>query len=507
MLTSNLLKIHAFQKSFFMQKSLFHIFLILMLALGCAPKQKEAATQVLVADFQFIEKFTSAQPVANATIAFIAVDVSSGEELLSLNHELTMVPASILKLITTATALEVFSPDTTFRTLLAYTGEIDNNGVLLGDLVIIGGGDPALASREFPDHYGDVMDRFAGAVKAAGINSIEGKVIGDASLFGEMLIPDTWIWEDIGNYYGASASALNIFDNSFSITFSTTAGVGSPARILKIDPEIPGLTFDNRVVAANDNRDNAYVYGTYLSDKRIIRGTIPANRQAFTIRGAVPDPALLAAHQLTQRLRQSGIGISGEPMSTFTRSNPSAMKTLIEIKSPTLAELVSATNMKSHNLFAETLLLHLSPSEEEVLTDKAGEFIKTLWEEKGMATRGMFPVDGSGLSRVNGVTAGQMIFVLEYMSQKSKFKDEFRQSLPVAGVSGNLVNFGKGTILENNLAAKSGSMARVLNYAGYFKTQSGREAAFVVMVNNYDCPPAQMRALIADFLAGMATNF
>jgi len=492
-----------------MQKSLLLItsILTLSLVLGCLPKKQEAATQVLRADFQFIEKFTSAQPIANATIAFMAVDVSSGEELLSLNPKLTMVPASLLKLNTTATALEVFSPDTTFRTTLSYTGEIDDNGVLRGDLVIVGGGDPALASREFPDHYGDVMDRFAGAVKVAGINSIEGKVIGNASLFGEMIIPDTWIWEDIGNYYGAAATALNIFDNSFSITFSTTGGVGSQASIIKIDPEIPGLTFDNRVVAASDNRDNAYVYGTYLSDKRIIRGTIPANRQAFTIRGAVPDPALLAAHQLTQRLHKSGIEISGEPKSTFAKSSPTVRNTLLEIESPTLAELVSVTNMKSHNLFAETLLLHLSPSEKEASAGLAGEYIKTFWEEKGMATRGMFPVDGSGLSRVNGVTAGQMIFVLEYMSQKSTFKDEFRQSLPVAGVSGNLVNFGKGTILESNLAAKSGSMARVLNYAGYFKTQSGREAAFVVMVNNYDCPPAQMRALIADFLAEMAMNF
>lgn len=489
-----------------MQKSVFHIFLILTLALGCAPKQKEASTQVLAAGFQFVEKFTSAIPVASATIAFQMVDLNSGEVLLSLNPEQTLVPASVLKLVTTATALEVLSHEQTFSTTLAYTGEVDENGVLHGDLIIVGGGDPAMSSREFPTHYGDIMERFAGAVKAAGIKSIEGKVVGDASLFGEIIIPDTWIWEDIGNYYGAAAAALNIFDNSYNISFATDS-VGSPARLLKIDPEIPGLTFDNRVVAASDHRDNAYVYGTYLSDKRMIRGTIPANREAFTIRGAIPDPALLAAHQLTHSLRKSGIDVSGEPSSTYTKINVPISNTILEIKSPTLAELVSVTNMKSHNLFAETLLLHLSPPKNEASSELTGDFITTFWDEKGMSTGGMFLADGSGLSRVNGITAGQTIFVLKYMFQKSKFAEEFRQSFPVAGVSGNLLNFGKGTILENNLAAKSGSMARVLNYAGYFKTQSGREAAFVVMVNNYDCPPSQMRALITDFLVEMAVYF
>jgi D-alanyl-D-alanine carboxypeptidase/D-alanyl-D-alanine-endopeptidase (penicillin-binding protein 4) len=491
-----------------MQKSMLLISSILAVTLvtGCIPEQKDATTQVLAADFQFVEKFTSAKPLANASIACKVMDVNTGEVLLSHNEAVTMIPASVLKLVTTATALEVLSPEQTFSTTLAYTGEVDEYGVLHGDLIIVGGGDPALASREFPTHYGDIMERFAGAVKAAGITRIEGRVVGDASLFGEIIIPDTWIWEDIGNYYGAAATALNIFDNSYNISFAT-GGVGSPARLLKTDPEIPGLSFDNRVVAASDNRDNAYVYGTYLSDKRMIRGTIPANREAFTIRGAIPDPALLAAQLLTQWLRKSGIDVSGEPSSTYTKINAPNGKTLLEIESPTLAELVSVTNLKSHNLLAETLLMHLSPPQNEASSELTSDFIQTFWNEKGMSTGGMFFADGSGLSRVNGITAGQMIFLLEYMYQKSKFAEEFRQSFPVAGVSGNLLNFGKETILENNLAAKSGSMARVLNYAGYFRTQSGREAAFVVMVNNYDCPPSQMRTLIADFLVEMAVYF
>lgn len=481
--------------------NLIFLFSFLMLVVGCLPKQKEAAAQTREGESGLTMKFIQAEALAHATIAVKAVDVKSGEVLIVHNPSLTMIPASIQKLLVTATALEILSPEYTFTTTLDYSGKIDENGTLNGDLSITGGGDPTLGSSNFTGHYSDIMERFAIAIKTAGIKKVEGKIIGDASIFGEIMIPDTWIWEDIGNYYGATATGLNIYDNSFDITFTTKKMAGTPATITGISPEIPGLEFENHVVAADNNRDNAYIYGTYLSGKRIIRGTIPANRSSFTIKGAIPDPAYLAAHQLTEKLKAIGIVVTGNPASVNLHEYPKKGTTLLEINSPTLAEIVQVTNTKSFNLYAETLLLHLSPDE------NALHFVRSFWEEKGMPVSGMYLEDGSGLSRVNGMTANQMIFLLQFMANQSEFGAEFRASLPVSGVSGNLVNFGKDSALEKNLAAKSGSMSRVLNYAGYLTTTTGREVTFVVMVNNYDGSPSEVRTLISQLMIDLAASF
>lgn len=483
----------------------FHL-LLLILFIGCIPNNQEATAQFHIDENGLIDEFIGAESLVNATVAVKAVDVNSGQVLLSHNASLTMVPASIQKLLTTAAVLGKLPSDHTFTTKVEYSGWIDEAGTLNGDLRIEGGGDPAFASSNFNRHYGDVFERIGTAVMAAGIRKIEGNVIGDASIFGEIVLSDTWIWEDIGNYFGASATGLNIFDNSYEITFST-GDTGSLTTIVGIVPEIPGLEFENQVLAADDNRDNAYIYGSYLSGKRIIRGTIPANRNAFTIKGAIPDPALVAAHLLKSTLEALGIEITDEPQTNFTPSTPSKRTLIIEIESPPLAELVKVTNFKSQNLYAETLLLHLSQSIGSPSIENGCQVVKAFWEQKGMSVEGMFLEDGSGLSRANGLTADQIMFVLKYMAQQSGFDDVFLKSLPLAGVSGNLTSFGKGTLLENNLAAKSGTMTRVFNYAGYLTSTSGREVAFVVMVNNYSCTPAEMKALLSRLLLRMTTDF
>ncbi|MBE0638163.1 MAG: D-alanyl-D-alanine carboxypeptidase/D-alanyl-D-alanine-endopeptidase [Bacteroidales bacterium] len=483
------------------------LFLIFIILIGCLPKDQEVSAQVQEKAEQLIEDLIHAEMLTHATLSIKAVDVSSGEVLAAHNSSLTMIPASIQKLLTTATALETLSSGNTFSTTLEYSGHLNKNGTLAGNLYITGGGDPALGSSNFKGHYGDIFERLANAVVAAGINKVEGKIIGDASIFGEINIPGNWIWEDIGNYYGAPATGLNIYDNSFEITFSTQNKAGTPATITGIHPQIPGLEIENRVVASDDNGDNAYIYGTYLSGKRIISGTIPANRKAFTIRGAIPDPAFLAAHQLTEKLKGIGLIVKGNPESMYIDSQPGKRTVLLEIKSPSLNEIIDATNHKSINLYAETLLLHLTPGENAPSDEHALQFVKSFWEEKGMPVSGMFLTDGSGLSRANGMTADQMIFLLNYMNIQSECSAEFKTSLPVSGVSGNMTNFGTGTFLENNLAAKSGSMSRVLNYAGYLTTASGREVAFVVMVNNYEGSSSQVKNLVINFLLDLTSTF
>lgn len=489
-----------------------NLFWLLMLAAmlitvsGCLPAGREALAQQSADAQALTAEFLASGLFTNSTIALKVVDLTSGEELISHQPALTVVPASVQKTVTTAAALEILEPESTFKTTLDFTGNVDEEGTLHGDIIITGGGDPALGSPNFSDHYGDLMKRFVEAVAAAGIKKVDGNVIGDASIFGETIIPGTWLWEDIGNYYGAIPSGLNIYDNSYEITFSTKSQPGTPATIIKINPEIPGLTFDNRVLAADDQRDNAYIYGSYLDGKRLISGTVPAGRSAFTIKGAIPDPALLAAHQLAQALRNAKIEVTGAALSAFAKTKEEKT-TLLSIPSPELSEIVLVANSRSQNLYTDALLMHISAKQGKPSLKSGALFLKSYWEEKGMPGTGMFLADGSGHSRTNGLTADQIIFILRYMHDESVFWEIFRNSLAVSGVSGTLVNFGKGTVLENNFIAKSGSMLRVVSYAGYLTATSGKDLAVVLIINNFEGSSSAVRNKIVEFLVDIQKGF
>lgn len=486
-------------------KPIYSLSFLIVFIIGCCNGHNKVFLE-LDQSPELLNPFIKSEPLKHASIAIKAVDILSGKTLIEYNPDLTLIPASTLKLLTTATALEALSPGHTFTTELCYTGYIDNQRTLHGNLVVSGGGDPTLGSQYFTEHHGDVFGKMAETVKKAGINRIEGEITGDASIFGEVTIPDSWIWEDIGNYYGACANGLAVNDNSYLISFSTLDGINQPAVITGISPEIPGITFNNQVSASGDNRDNAYIYGSYLSDRRIIRGTVPAGRSNFTIKGSVPDPALLAAALLREKLIELNIVVSGGPVSIYSSSTDKKV-ILSKFQSPTLEEIVRITNSKSINLYAETLLLHLSLLNGNPSVENGCNYILDFWAKKGMPTGGIFLKDGSGLSPVNGITAEQLAYVLRYMKKESVNHDSFIHSLPVSGVSGNLINFGTETVLIENLKAKSGSMDRMLNYGGYFTTTKGREAAFVVMVNNYEGEQDYVRSLIVKLLTNIVESF
>ena len=409
-----------------------------------------------------------------------------------------MVPASIQKLLIAGAALETFGAGHVFTTTVCYSGTIDEEGVLRGNVIIEGGGDPALGSDRFKNHYGDIVERISAAVAQAGITEIDGKIIADASIFGRPEIPDTWIWEDIGNYYGSPAFGLNILGNTYRLTFASGAP-GERTTISGVEPNLPGITFQNYVVAAPNNRDNAYIYGSYMSATREIYGTIPVNRSRFSIKGSIPNPPLLIATMLTEKLFQKGIHIADEPDVIWSAADSRKSTTLLKIQSPPLAEIVKKLNMKSINLYAEALLLHLARANgENVSVDEGCRQLTKFWATKGMDTTGLFLQDASGLSRANGIAPSQLAFLLDYMKNYSRDAQSFTASLPVAGESGSLANVF--TSVKGKFSAKSGYMSRVLNYAGYLETKTGQNLIVVLMVNNYTSSTTEMRRLWEELL-------
>lgn len=447
-----------------------------------------------------------------AGFAFYAVDINSGEPIAAVNQDMALKPASTQKLLTTATLIELLGPDYQFETTLEYTGEIDTvNNLLPGNIIIKGGGDPTLGSKYFDSiNQRQFLIDWVQAVRALGIDSISGRVIGDARIFSWDIVPPSWSWQNMGNYYGAGACGLSIYDNYYTIYFNSGSQLEDKAEIINYLPQIPGLTFDNAVTSDSISYDNANIFGAPYSYSRYIRGQIPLNKHDFEVKGSMPDPAFIAAQHLDSMLTEIKIGIR-KPATTMRLlhkegvSGEMSGKTFYTTQSPRLTDIITQTNTHSVNLFAEHFLIQagmwLGAAPE---TGSSVDSVLSFWTKKGMDTQGLSLHDGSGLSHYNAITPGQMVYLLKYMKLNSKYFDEFYNSMSIAGETGTLENMFKGSIAEGKLRAKSGTINRVKAYAGYVTSVSGREIAFSMVVNNFSCKSTEARAKLEQLMIALA---
>lgn len=448
----------------------------------------------------FFGQWENEPVLKNTSIGISVMDSKSGEIVMETTPQLSLVPASVLKIITSATALEILGAQYRFETRIDYSGEINTDtGVLHGNLIIVGGGDPALGSMYFEDHYlkNHFLDQWISAIKQKGIKEINGDLIADASVYEQQMIPNTWVWEDLGNYYGAGACGLSVYDNMYEI--SIESGIASTlTKVLKTSPEIPGLQIENEVTASNVDRDMAYVFGSPFETRRVIRGTIPENRKEFKIKASIPDPPYLLAMQLKKKLDENNIKLNGSVKTAYKSYKTGKM--ICNTISPPLKEIITVLNHESVNLFAEHLCKHLAYIETGYGNTKDGlEIIHKFWEERGLDTSGMFLADGSGLSRFNAITARQLTEILDYIN-RSPNAEVFKQSLPTAGGNGTLYVFDKEKFPNGMLRAKSGSMTRVRCYVGFIKTHSEKELIFAVMLNNFPCKQTEAIQKIEELL-------
>lgn len=442
-----------------------------------------------------INQWKNSPALSNAGICFSVTDSQSGQTILQTEPQISLVPASIMKVVTTATALEMLGPEYRFKTLLSYSGTIRND-TLFGDLQIIGGGDPTLGSVYFPETR-NFQEEWLKVLQQNNIRVITGKLVVDASVYESQMIPGSWVWEDLGNYYGAGASGLTVYDNLYEIHLQSPETADQPTKFLKTVPEIPGLELVNEVRSSNTNSDQAYVFGSPDDSRRAIRGTIPKGKTDFVVKASMPNPPALLASEFSQKIKSSGIQFSGE--TAFEKAAPNGI-VLIETLSPPLSEIIRETNYESINLFAEHLLKHLAWQKTGLGATREGcKQIVQFWKEKGMDTNGFFMNDGSGLSRFNAFTARHLVFILNYMKNQSPYAADFYQSLPAAG-KGTLTAFSTELLPGETVKAKSGSMTRVRCYAGYLKTTSGKEFTFTVMLNNFSCSQSEATRKIQELL-------
>jgi D-alanyl-D-alanine carboxypeptidase/D-alanyl-D-alanine-endopeptidase (penicillin-binding protein 4) len=421
----------------------------------------------------------------SATIGLCVVSVADGKVVLDHNSDASLVPASTVKAITTATALLMLGPEFKFVTRLQRSGEIEADGTLRGDLVILGGGDPTLG-----DEGDDPFERWMDAVAKAGIKRIEGRVIGDDRIFDTRLIPDGWIWGDIGNYFGAGSAGLNIGANEYRVSFRP-GEAGAPAGFLRARPEPPGVTFINEMrTGPADSGDQGFIFAGPYSDLIYLRGTVPGGRPEFSIKGSLPDPAYACAAMFRAHLEAAGISVAGgattpRRISLDKGKMPNDFATIHEAASARLASIIRDTNHSSLNLHAECILKMIArQTTGRGGTEEGARSVRAFWEQRGVSLRDFSLADGSGLSRSNFVSPRQMAAILAAAARSDK-GDEFRKSLPVAGKSGTLSSVGRGTYAEGRIIGKSGTMGRIKCFAGFFNGGSGKNYAFAFFVNHY----------------------
>lgn len=439
-----------------------------------------------------------------ASFSLVVKDVQEGRTVYSYDTDRLQSPASVLKTVATATALEILGEDYRYPTTLEYDGILEN-GTLEGNLYIKGSGDPSLGSSHFAPGQNKFLSTWIAALQKAGIKHITGSVISDESIFDTEGVSIKWLREDMGNYYAPGSYGISIFDNMYKLSLQTGAAGTRP--VLKgTEPDIPFIRFKNYLKAAPVSSDSAYIIGAPLDDVRYLYGVLPANREAYVLKGDIPDPALYLARYLTDQLQQKGIRVDGSPSCyrievEENRWKKGERKEIVTTYSPTLREIASVCNHVSHNLYADALVktvgLQYKPRRNEMISSfgRGVQVVKEYWEKKGLDVFPLRMNDGSGLAPADKVSAGFMGELLVYMATESAVSDAFIASLPQAGIEGSVRNFLKGSKLQGKAYLKSGGITGVRSYAGYI-TKDGKTYAVAVFSNNYSCPMSRMtRAL------------
>ncbi|MCX6280397.1 MAG: D-alanyl-D-alanine carboxypeptidase/D-alanyl-D-alanine-endopeptidase, partial [Bacteroidetes bacterium] len=448
-------------------------------------------------------EFSKDTVLRHASYSYCFIDASNDSLIAGFNEDQALVPASIMKLFTTAAALEILEPGSRFKTSLQYEGRIAGH-TLHGNLIIKGGGDPTFCLGE--EQMKQLFSSWCLSLKKLGVDSVDGSVIGDGRIFDDDYIPYSWTWGEINLGYSAAASGLSVNGNIYELFFEPARGKRFASGMRKVSPYIPEETYFNRVAEAETDDEDVYLIGHPQTNKKIIRGTIPKGTKEISIVGTINNPPLATAGEFLNSLRMKKIYISGKAFSASDsdsiaeRLDKSSARDIASIQSPAVSSIVQVTNQASYNFFAESLLKHIGLKVFKYGGTEAGALaVRRHWESRGMDMGGFAMFDGSGISRFNTITTRQATWLLSYMLT-SPVSGDFLGSLSVAGVSGTLRTMCINTAAAGKIEAKSGTMSRVKSYAGYAHTRSGKKLIFTIIVNNFDGPSFEMKEKIGKIM-------
>ncbi|MEN9699129.1 MAG: hypothetical protein RLZZ301_327 [Bacteroidota bacterium] len=437
-----------------------------------------------------------------------AIDLTTGDTLASAGANLSLPSASITKLFSTAAVLHELGPTYKAHTDIYIDGPIQN-GILKGNVWIIGYGDPSLGSHFFNASGQELafLETWVQQLKALGIRGIEGQLIADARSFLMEKNPIGWEPIDMGNYYGCGAFGINFYDNTIQLDFST-GPAGTPLKLRSLFPNDSNYRLQIEAKAGAVSGDETFVYGEPYDAHRTIKGLLPAQRASFVVKASMPDPERLLAQLFYEKLQASGVRVDGGPISrspfssTLLRTDQARLVYREEGRS--LEEIVFWTNQKSVNLFAESAV-KLMGYERYGLGSYANglkvmDSLLQTWNIRPAAL-----VDGSGLSKMNATSAADYVKLLAQQTQETYFPIYYK-SLPIAGQSGTLKNLCKGQVGEGHIHAKSGSIRGIKSYAGYVELANGHQIVFAIIANDFVGSGAALSKKMEPFLNALVTD-
>jgi serine-type D-Ala-D-Ala carboxypeptidase/endopeptidase (penicillin-binding protein 4) len=483
-----------------------------------------------------------AEPAAAQAHWGIAVTAMDGTPIYSMNEAQLFQPASNAKLFTTAAAMALLGPGTTFETKVVAKGVFGGVETLTGDLVLTGAGDANLSGREIP--YVAPKDRprpapgapasqeqsplryleaMADQIAATGLKVVNGDVVGDDTLFPWEPYAQDWVIDDAVWGYGAPVSALTINDNQIKVTVTPAAVTGEPATVV-LDPAVPSYYTWDVSVTTGAKKSGSHVQMERAPGSKVLRiyGSIAVDSQPDEEEVAIQDPAEYAAMALKGMLEARGIVVTGKARARHKESeNPDGFmartenvgqardflrnevihatclmspppmagteeRILASHRSPVLEDDVTVTNKVSQNLHAELLLHGLGRKMAcgDGSTVDGARLVRAFLEEAGINKDDFVFFDGSGLSGHDLVTPRATVRLLQYASTQPWFAD-WRRSLPVGGEDGSLMERFAKAPLAGHVFAKTGTLGEARALSGYLDCASGKTVIFSIMVGNH----------------------
>lgn len=421
--------------------------------------------------------------LAHAHWGVMVRSLDRGETLYARNEGRMFVPASNMKIVTAAAALEALGPDHRYVTRVAAAGEV-RGGVLHGDLLVIGGGDPTISER----FHGDVRTVFrawADSLRAHGVRRITGAVVGNDDVFDDQALGRGWAWDDVESSYSAEVGGLEL--NEGFVTVRVAPGRRAAAVTTRPASDewvpvagtvwmVPADSAWNVTVGRADSLSAVVVAGTLAADTAVEREV------------SVRDNTRFFAAVLRQALLEAGIGVGGASLDADddpARGKPARSTVLFTHTSPPMREVLAAFMKPSQNQLGEILLKTLGAELRGTGTAGAGSAaVDSMAAAWGLPRRLLSQADGSGLSRYNLVAPAFLVALLERETRSPHFA-VFLDALPVAGRDGTLASRMRGTPLEANVRAKTGTLSGVRSLSGYLTTASGERLVFSMMVNHH----------------------
>jgi D-alanyl-D-alanine carboxypeptidase/D-alanyl-D-alanine-endopeptidase (penicillin-binding protein 4) len=420
---------------------------------------------------QAFQQFEADSQLKHAISSLYVINAKTGKVVFDKNSQIGLAPASTQKIITAVTAFELLGKVYRYKTEFGYTGKIDGD-TLKGDIFLKGSCDPTLGSCRYENTKDSfILNKWINTLQNLRVKAIKGNIIYNYKDFPAQSIPEGWIWQDIGNYYGAPADVLNWKENQYDITLRSGNEIGSKVDILP-----PYSDYVNELKsAARGTGDNAYVYLSPAGNMPLISGTIPKNEPAFKISASntnsIVDFLMEVGHFINLN------GIKGKDLGVLSKSQiaygwkPNEKSQVLSTHySPSLDSIIYWFLQKSINLYGEALIKTFAYEKKGFgSTDSGVVILKKFWKQKGIDEDELNISDGSGLSPQNRVTTHSQVEILKYAKTKDWFP-YFYNALPE----------------YNGMKMKSGSIKDVKGFCGYQKASDGNEYIFSFLVNNFN---------------------